>query len=95
MAFLPNGDMLVTERPGRLRIVSKAGKLDPEPIAGLPPIFAQSIAGLMDVELHPEFREEPADLPHLFEAQPATTRRAPRWRCCAAKWNGGRTSWPR
>ncbi len=55
MAFLPNGDMLVTERPGRLRLVSKAGVLDPTPIAGLPPIYNAVIAGLMDVELHPDF----------------------------------------
>ncbi|MBO9498955.1 MAG: PQQ-dependent sugar dehydrogenase [Novosphingobium sp.] len=55
MAFLPNGDMLVTERPGRLRIVSKAGVLDPTPIAGLPAIAAAGIGGLMDVELHPNF----------------------------------------
>ena len=34
LAFLPNGDMLVTERPGRLRII-RDGKLDPEPLSGL------------------------------------------------------------
>ncbi len=55
MAFLPNGDMLVTERPGRLRLVSKAGALDPVPIAGLPAIYSNGLGGLMDVVLHPDF----------------------------------------
>jgi glucose/arabinose dehydrogenase len=55
LAFLPSGDMLVTERPGRLRIV-RGGKLDPTPIAGLPAIRAASIGGLQDVVLHPNFR---------------------------------------
>jgi glucose/arabinose dehydrogenase len=54
MAFLPNGDMLVTERPGRLRIV-RGGTLDPAPIAGLPKIRAVVIGGLGDVALHPNF----------------------------------------
>jgi len=54
MAFLPNGDMLVTERPGRLRIV-RNGVLDPAPIAGLPTIRAVVIGGLADVVLHPDF----------------------------------------
>ena len=55
LAFLPNGDMLVTERPGRLRIV-RGGTLDATPIAGLPTIRAASIGGLQDVVLHPDFR---------------------------------------
>jgi glucose/arabinose dehydrogenase len=54
MAWLPNGDMLVTERPGRLRVIRK-GVLDPTPIAGLPPIYASGLAGLMDIALHPNF----------------------------------------
>jgi aldose sugar dehydrogenase len=56
MAFLPNGSILVTERPGRLRIV-RDGVLDPRPIAGLPQVRAQGIAGLMDLALHPRFNE--------------------------------------
>ena len=36
LAFLPDGRMLVTERPGRLRIVGKDGRLDPQPVSGLP-----------------------------------------------------------
>jgi glucose/arabinose dehydrogenase len=55
LAFLPNGDMLVTERPGRLRIV-RGGVLDETPILGMPKIRAASIGGLQDVVLHPNFR---------------------------------------
>ncbi len=54
MTFLPDGSMLVTERPGRLRMVRK-GKLDPTPIAGVPKVYAVQLAGLMDVALDPAF----------------------------------------
>jgi aldose sugar dehydrogenase len=56
MAFLPDGAILVTERPGRLRIV-RNGVLDPNPIAGVPKVQAQGLAGLMDLALHPRFSE--------------------------------------
>jgi aldose sugar dehydrogenase len=48
LAFLPDGRMLVTERPGRMRIVTRAGQLSAA-LAGVPEVFAQSQAGLMDV----------------------------------------------
>jgi glucose/arabinose dehydrogenase len=54
MAFLPDGRMLVTERPGRLRIVEKDGKLG-EPIAGLPEVDARGQGGLLDILLDPSF----------------------------------------
>ena len=54
MAFLPGGEILVTERPGRLRIV-RDGVLDPEPIAGVPPVYASGQGGLLDVALDPDF----------------------------------------
>jgi len=56
LAFLPDGNMLVTERPGRLRIV-RNGVLDPEPISGIPPLWylAEGNSGLLDVALHPNF----------------------------------------
>ena len=54
VAFLPNGDMLVTERPGRLRIV-RDGVLQPEPIAGTPRVRYEGQGGLLEVALHPEF----------------------------------------
>ena len=56
MAFLPDGAILVTERPGRLRIV-RNGVLDPTPVAGLPQIRAQGLGGLLDLALHPRFAE--------------------------------------
>ena len=56
MAFLPDGAILITERPGRLRIV-RNGVLDPTPVAGLPQIQAQGLSGLMDLALHPRFDE--------------------------------------
>ena len=54
MAWLPGGDMLITERPGRLRIV-RHGTLLPDPVAGVPEVFAQGQGGLFDVLPHPDF----------------------------------------
>jgi glucose/arabinose dehydrogenase len=55
MAFLPGGDMLVTERPGRLRII-RQGKLLPQAVEGLPQIFTgNNQAGLLEVMPHPNF----------------------------------------
>lgn len=56
LAFLPNGDMLVTEKPGRLRII-RNGKLDPTPISGVPAVLGQGTGGLMGLALHPRFSE--------------------------------------
>ena len=56
IAFLPDGDLLLTERPGRLRVI-RDGVLDPTPIAGLPAIDASSIGGLMGLALHPDFED--------------------------------------
>jgi aldose sugar dehydrogenase len=56
IAFLPDGDMLVTERPGRLRLI-KDGVLDPNPVRGLPAVRAGGLQGLMDVVLHPRFTD--------------------------------------
>jgi glucose/arabinose dehydrogenase len=54
LAFLPDGRMLVTERPGRLRYVTRDGGVS-EPVAGLPAVFAQGQGGLLDVVLDPDF----------------------------------------
>ncbi len=54
IAFLPGGEMLVTERPGRLRVV-RNGVLDPEPVAGTPEVRYEGQGGLLDVVLHPDF----------------------------------------
>jgi glucose/arabinose dehydrogenase len=56
LAFLPDGDLLITERAGRLRIVRK-GTLDPQPIAGTPQVRVTALGGLLDVVLHPRFAE--------------------------------------
>jgi glucose/arabinose dehydrogenase len=56
LAFLPDGRMLVTERPGRLRIVEK-GRLLPEPVAGTPKTWNEQDGGLLDVEVHPGYAE--------------------------------------
>jgi glucose/arabinose dehydrogenase len=56
LAFLPDGGILVTERPGRLRII-RNGTLDPRPIAGVPAVHAVGLFGLMDVAVHPRFEE--------------------------------------
>jgi len=57
LAFLPDGRMLVTERAGRLRVVDQDGRLDPVPVAGLPRVDAQGQGGLLDVALHPRYRD--------------------------------------
>jgi len=55
LAFLPDGRMLVSERPGRLRLILPDGTLDPRPIGGLPPIRPYGQGGLLDLALHPDF----------------------------------------
>jgi len=57
LAFLPDGRMLVTERPGRLRVVAKDFKLDPRPVEGVPQVAAVGQGGLFDVVLHPQYAE--------------------------------------
>lgn len=56
LTFLPDGRMLVTERPGRLRIVSQDGALS-DPIKGLPAIAARRQGGLLDIALDPNFAQ--------------------------------------
>ena len=56
LAFLPDGRMLVTERVGRLRIVSPNGTLS-DPIAGVPEVYAEGQGGLLDVALAPDFAQ--------------------------------------
>jgi len=54
LTFLPSGKMLVTEKPGRLRVVTADGTLSP-PVAGLPPVDTRNQGGVLDVVLHPKF----------------------------------------
>ena len=57
LAFLPDGRMLVTEKAGRLRIVQD-GKLQPEPVAGVPAVWSKGQGGLLDVAVHPDYAAE-------------------------------------
>jgi glucose/arabinose dehydrogenase len=68
MAFLPDGSLLVTERPGCLRLI-RDGVLDPKHLAGLPAIQAAGLGGLMDIALHPRFAEN--QLVYLTYHKPA------------------------
>lgn len=59
IAFLPDGQILVTERAGRVRLI-RGGKLLPDPITGVPEVFSggpRGLQGLMDITLHPRFQE--------------------------------------
>jgi glucose/arabinose dehydrogenase len=56
LAFLPDGRLLVTERPGRLRMVEK-GRLLAEPVTGTPKTWNEQDGGLLDVEVHPRYAE--------------------------------------
>jgi glucose/arabinose dehydrogenase len=89
IAFLPDGGMLVTERPGRLRQI-KNGVLDPTPIGPMPEMLATGLGGLLDVSLHPQFVKN--RLIYLTYSKPgpngpgdATTA------VLRAKWEGGST----
>ncbi|MBI4527846.1 MAG: PQQ-dependent sugar dehydrogenase [Deltaproteobacteria bacterium] len=67
LAFLPQGGMLVTERPGRLRRVDKDGRVS-EPLSGVPEVFARGQGGLLDVALSPAFAQD--RLVYLSFAEP-------------------------
>lgn len=54
LAFLPNGKILVTERPGRLRVIGTDGSRS-EPVTGMPPVDARGQGGLLDVAIDPDF----------------------------------------
>jgi glucose/arabinose dehydrogenase len=56
LAFLPDGRLLITERPGRLRIVDK-GRLLPEGVKGLPKVWEKQDGGMFDVEVHPNYKK--------------------------------------
>jgi aldose sugar dehydrogenase len=85
MAFLPDGAILVTERPGRLRIV-RNGVLDPAPVAGLPQIRAQGLGGLMDLALDPHFADN--KLIYFTYDKPAATGNGGVRTLGRARWDG-------
>jgi glucose/arabinose dehydrogenase len=91
LAWLPNGDILITERPGRLRRV-RNGKLDPNPIPGLgevatvgaEQVFASQQGGLLDIAVHPRFQETG----WLYFSYAHGSREANRTRVARAKFDG-------
>ena len=72
LVFLPDGRLLVTERPGRLRVI-RHGALDPAPIAGVPTPRTDGNGGLMDIALHPKFAEN--KLVYLSYTKPLDEKR--------------------
>ena len=96
MAFLPDGGILVTERPGRLRVI-RNGVLDPTPIAGLPAIYNPGIAGLTDIVLDPGFATNHLIYLAYSKAAPDTPAGTSPAQTDAtlavmrAKWDGGST----
>jgi glucose/arabinose dehydrogenase len=70
IAFLPGGDMLITERPGRLRVV-RNGKLLPQAVEGVPKVFHSSQGGLLEVMPHPNFASN--RLLYLTYSKPGAT----------------------
>lgn len=83
MAWLPDGAMLITERPGRLRIV-RNGVLQPKAIAGVPQVFASGQGGLMEVSPHPNFAKN--NLVYLTYSH--GNQQANRTRVARAKFDG-------
>ncbi|MFB2936974.1 PQQ-dependent sugar dehydrogenase [Aerosakkonemataceae cyanobacterium BLCC-F154] len=83
IAWLPDGTMLITERPGRLRVV-RNGKLEPTPVTGVPEVFAVNQGGLLDVSVHPNFAEN--RLIYLTYAH--GTEQANRTRVARARFDG-------
>jgi glucose/arabinose dehydrogenase len=55
IAFLPDGTALITERPGRLRVVTPDGNLLPDPVSNTPEVWARGQGGLLDVQPHPNY----------------------------------------
>lgn len=83
MAWLPDGSMLITEKAGRLRI-ARNGKLEPTAIAGVPEVFSQSQAALMDVSVHPQFAQNRL----IYLTYSHGTSSANRTRLARAKFDG-------
>lgn len=85
MAFLPDGSILVTERSGKVRLI-KDGKLQKEPLQRVPEVFAQGQGGLLDVALHPDFRNNRL----IYFTYAHGTGRANRTRLAKAVFDGKR-----
>ncbi len=92
LAWLPNGNLLVTERPGRLRIIAVStngqGRLDPTPVKGVPKVFARGQGGLLDITLHPDF----TDNRQIYFSYAHGNRLSNRTRVARAVFDKGRLS---
>jgi glucose/arabinose dehydrogenase len=89
IAFPPDGSMLVTERPGRLRVI-RNGQLDPTPIGPLPEMLAQGLGGALDVILHPQFATNRLIYIAYSKPQPGAVGDATT-AVYRARWDGGST----
>ncbi|MDJ0705430.1 MAG: PQQ-dependent sugar dehydrogenase [Leptolyngbyaceae cyanobacterium MO_188.B28] len=87
LVWLPDGSILITERPGRVRI-ARDGVLDPTPIPGVPEVFAENQGGLMDIALHPRFEENRL----VYFSYSHGTNSANRTRIARATFDGGSLS---
>jgi aldose sugar dehydrogenase len=85
MVFLPDGDILISERPGRLRVF-RDGALLREPVPGLPEITASGQGGLLDLALHPDFE----DNRWLYFTYAASVGRGVTTRLARARFEGDR-----
>ncbi len=90
MAWLPDGNLLVTERPGRLRRVmistDGSGQLDPTPLAGLPEVYARGQGGLLDISLDPGYMKNR----RIYLSYSHGSRTANRTRVARAVYREGR-----
>ena len=87
LAFIPDGSLLVTERPGRLRVI-RNGVLDPAPIAGVPQVRAATLGGLLDIALHPQFAKNRL-LYLVYSKAGAEDPRRATTAIARARWDGG------
>jgi glucose/arabinose dehydrogenase len=87
IAFLPGGDMLITERPGRLRVI-RQGKLLPEPVDGVPKVFHSAQGGLLEVMPHPNFASN--RLIYLSYSKPGATDGQARTALIRGRFDGAR-----
>jgi len=86
-AFLPDGRLLLTERPGRLRLIARDGAVGP-PITGVPAVDAGGQGGLLDVALAPDF----AGSRRIWFAQAAVVQGGLATRLCRARLSAGGTA---
>ncbi len=93
LAFLPDGKMLVTEKPGALRIVDAQGTIS-QPLAGVPEVAAQGQVGLLDVALDPGFATNKRIFFTYSEARHPSGKRSREQQYCRGARASGR-SWRR